>query len=337
MKLLNKIFELLGGDWLGFTLNVFKLLGVTVSGFAGIVATAADKPNRPKKAPPKTRLEIMLKKPFTKQWALRWAVSGFMVAIVAQFLDTIKTTADQKDSAAQAAKQLDAISALVTKFKDVYATAVFELPNTSTIRNLAEELITNGPILSSSAIELNPLEPNIIRIKPASMAPSLATEWKPLIDYATKAQLSLSRIEINRRLPRESARESVISIENCFSNGDGVDLRYSLDTRRFHVYIGFKAMPYDTWQKPREVGISDLAGGKLILVFEQPRPAPRDPLVPVIPDGNLVRCELFFDNYPCTLSGFAGPSFDGKSFQYEATLPERAEILHYQASTKNPF
>jgi hypothetical protein len=136
-----KLLKPLGDDWLGITLNFLKLLGVVVSGFAAIVATATDKPNKKEKPLPKTKIGNIAREIFSKRWAIRWTVFGLAVSILSQFVETINTTnqtteARKKEHLAQldasnqlwlAHQSLDFIERITTRFEHLHIQATYEL------------------------------------------------------------------------------------------------------------------------------------------------------------------------------------------------------------------
>jgi hypothetical protein len=340
MNFFGKIFEYLGDDWFGVVLNLLKLLGVAVSGFAGIVATASDKPKKTPKSAPTSKIGRMAREVFNKKWAVRWAVFGLALALAAQFLDSIKTTADEKASANQAAQQLNAISSLLTRFKKVSVTADFELPNTNlTIKNLADEMDrfdqphTNGPL---PAISLDPYETNIIGLKPELMDPTLIPEWQPLFEYATNTQRCFQWIKINKA-PDAAGQEFDVSMYNEFSMSK-VDLRYSRSDHCFLLRVQFEAGTNENWQKNRDVGLSDLGDSTLVLGFDNFVPVPQSRLVPFFTASRLVRCDVYFDDHHYyTLDSLNKSPSSSDSIQFEATLPNKEVMRNHQARTNNPI
>jgi tetratricopeptide (TPR) repeat protein len=96
-------------DCLGIILTIFKFLGIFVSGAGAIVSTTSTKPSK-KASKPESQLRLvrMIKKIFSKQWALRWVVIGLFVSFFSQFLETMKLADEAKETVAKdRAVQLD--------------------------------------------------------------------------------------------------------------------------------------------------------------------------------------------------------------------------------------
>lgn len=113
MQTLVNVIKLLGDDWMNVTLNLLKILGVIVSGFAGIVAASPDKPRKKEKKRPKNRFHELVQRTFSKESALRWAVVGLAVALLSQFGETIKSSEDNKDAEAKFRQQISAATNLL--------------------------------------------------------------------------------------------------------------------------------------------------------------------------------------------------------------------------------
>ena len=126
----------------GSILTLLKFAGVLVSGAAAIFASTPDKTSASRtKSLPTSRFARSLRSVFSKQSALRWAIFGFVVALLSQFVETLKTNteateAQHKEQLARlntsnqvwiAQKSLDSLERMVTRFDTISVSIKYQL------------------------------------------------------------------------------------------------------------------------------------------------------------------------------------------------------------------
>lgn len=126
----------------GLILTLLKFAGVLVSGAAAIVASTPDKTSAsPPNSLPTSRFARFLRSHFSKQSAVRWAISGFVVALLSQFAETLKTDTETKEAQRIAEharmnasnqiwiaqKSLDSLERIVTRFDEIAVTIKYQL------------------------------------------------------------------------------------------------------------------------------------------------------------------------------------------------------------------
>src|ERR1039458_9199676 len=126
----------------GSILTLLKFAGVLVSGAAAIFASTPDKISASwTKSLPTSRFARSLRSVFSKQSALRWAIFGFVVALLSQFVETLKTNteateAQHKEQLARlntsnqvwiAQKSLDFLERMVTRFDTISVSIKYQL------------------------------------------------------------------------------------------------------------------------------------------------------------------------------------------------------------------
>jgi hypothetical protein len=138
-SLLSFLKSLGAWPYLGTILTVLKFLGLVVSSVAGFAAALPEPKNkRAAKLERRTWVGRKIRKMLSKEWTLRWVVIGLAVALLSQFLETIKANkeaeeARQKDLQAQirtsnqvwtAQQSLNSIRSLLTHFDTISVTNV---------------------------------------------------------------------------------------------------------------------------------------------------------------------------------------------------------------------
>ena len=126
----------------GPILTLLKFAGVLVSGAAAIVAATPERSSaRPPKRLPTSRFARVLRTLFSKQSAVRWAIFGFVVALLSTFAETLKTKAETSESQRTAErarintsnqvwiaqKSLDSLERLLTRFDTVSVSIKYQI------------------------------------------------------------------------------------------------------------------------------------------------------------------------------------------------------------------
>ncbi len=82
-----------------YALTALKFAGVIVSGIAGVIATQPEKPaRRILRLVVLLRLQNAARNTLNKNAAMRWVVVGLAIALLSQFVETIKTSKESKNS-----------------------------------------------------------------------------------------------------------------------------------------------------------------------------------------------------------------------------------------------
>ena len=88
-------------------LTSLKFLGLMVSGFAGYIAALPEPKNKKaRKPPPHHWLRRTIGNLLSKEWTLRWVVIGLGVALLSQFVETIKSAHDTKEASEKDRQQI---------------------------------------------------------------------------------------------------------------------------------------------------------------------------------------------------------------------------------------
>jgi hypothetical protein len=112
---LNHIYSFL--DW-GTVLTSLKFLGLIVSGVAGYAAALPEpKHKKAQKLAPRSWLGRLTRKLLSKEWTLRWVVIGLAVALLSQFVETIKTADEAKKAEEKETEDKQKTDKLLTQLK----------------------------------------------------------------------------------------------------------------------------------------------------------------------------------------------------------------------------
>jgi hypothetical protein len=230
-----KLLKLLGDDWPGTALSTLKFLGVVVSGFAAIVATAAEKPQKKEKPPPKTRIGGIAATMFSKRWAVRWTVIGLAVALLSQFVESIHSSKESKVAQAKYDAQMTAATNSLVKLQTQLQLSTIELGE---LKNQGRQIRQQMAYMDHMAGEFDTLTVNIT-YELVSTNPVALLFTKRVADLVQASTIMDPDLDVRPTMPNGSNQvvTGIINFEPVLGLGSTQDKHRSAG-KRFDGYIG---------------------------------------------------------------------------------------------------
>ena len=323
-------------------LTVMKLAGIVVSGALGILGTITE-----------TRDKTTGRLTHWGKWALWLTVTGLGVALGSQLFENVQKEREEIALAQQTAKQSRAVMSMLTKFDQLCAYAVIELPSDdAVVTKFAEELNQlgeqdfekGGKLQWPSGIYHS--KSNIVSIRVDELQDEkLLREFMPIGHFLEVARSSFPSISIDRNeQTRKSAAPFPNEVDHDLRLGNQskdkiFDLRYSLETHRFRFALTFLSNESNGWfSNGKVVGLSDLSGAIIELGFIF-YPSKNDEAFKLFSSSRVVRCDLTLGKHFCTVTNLSRTvnQMDNIFISYDAMLPDVELIMNDKTYSFDEF